>query len=119
MKKIILFAFLALCGCASGYRSISPQRAHFQGETNHSGLRFSYRMGVLSEVRNRKYAKREDRKGIRVVAVRLFNGTDRPLTVGQDIQFYTGDSELIPIDPSIVHAELKQGVPIYLLYLLL
>lgn len=119
MKKIILFTLLVLCGCASGYRSIRPNSTFYQDSDNYSGLEFSYRMGVLSEHRNKKYAKREDKKGIRVVAVKLVNNTNRPLVVGEDFRFYTGNSELVLIDPSIVHAELKQGVPIYLLYLLM
>lgn len=119
MKKTILFALLALCGCASGYKSIKPDITYYQSREDYSGVELSYRMGILSEHRNKKYAKREDKKGIRVVAVRLMNNTNSPLVVGEDFRFYTGDSELPLLDPSIVHAELKQGVPIYLLYLLL
>ena len=119
MKRSILFCLLFLCGCASGYRSIKPSATYYQATNDYSGLTFSYRMGVLREHRNNKYAKREDKKGIRVVAVKLVNNSGRPFVVGEDFRFYTGDSELVPLDPSLVHAELKQGVPIYLLYLLL
>lgn len=119
MQKTLSLLTLLLCGCASSYKPITPSANYFQHGDNYSGLEFSYKMGILSERRNRKYAKREDKKGIRVVAVRLANNTGRPLVAGQDFRFFSRESELILLDPQFVHQELKQGVPIYLLYLLL
>jgi hypothetical protein len=119
MKTTLFVLCFLLCGCASSYRSIRPTGSYFPLSNEYSGLGFSYKMGVLAEHRNRKYAKREDKKAIRVVAVRIVNNTDKPMTVGQDFRFYSGNSELVLLDPYLVHRELKQGVPIYLLYLLL
>jgi hypothetical protein len=117
MRTLIIISALVLGGCASGYHSLKPGASYFQSATDYYGVDFSYRMGVLREYRNKKYAKREDKKAIRVVSVKLVNHTNEPLVVGEDFRFYSGDSELVLINPNVAHSELKQGVPIYLLYL--
>jgi hypothetical protein len=119
MRNLIVMLTCLLCGCASGYRPLKPTSSYFQGSTDYAGLEFSYRMGVLREHHNRKYANKEDKRAIRVVAVKLVNTSGSDLTVGEDFLFYSGDSELKLLDPSMIHSELKQGVPLYLLYLLL
>src|SRR5688500_10215481 len=119
MRTLIIVSTLLLVGCASGYHSLRPSTNYFQNPQDYDGVEFSYRMGILREYRNKKYAKREDKKAIRVVSVKLINQTNEPLVVGEDFRFYSGNSELVLIDPYIAHSELKQGVPIYLLYLLL
>jgi hypothetical protein len=120
MKKLLLFVLMPLLvGCASGYRSLRPNSDYYPASRDYSGLEFSYKMGVLRERHNNKYAKREDKTAIRVVAVKLANNTGGSLVVGEDFKFYSGGSELVLLDPALVHTQLKQGVPIYLLYLLL
>src|SRR5688500_17144544 len=120
MKKILLILlFPLLFSCASSYKSLRPTSNYYPATKDYSGLEFSYRMGVLRDRRNNKYAKREDRNGIRLVAVKLVNNTATGLTVGKHFNFYSGNSRLVLVDPHIIHKELKQGVPIYLLYLLL
>lgn len=119
MRILVLLLSLVFFGCASGYRSLRPTSTYYQTTSEVSGLEFSYRMGVLSEHRNKKYAKREGIKAIRVVAVKLVNNSGQTLVVGEDFRFFSGNSEVVLLEPRIVHRELRQGVPIYLLYLLL
>jgi hypothetical protein len=119
MRKLLIASIFLLGGCASGYRPITPNSTYYQTHSDNSGFEFSYKMGVLSERHNRKYAKREDKKAIRVVSVKLVNATDKSMVVGEDFRFFSGNSEVVLLDPYLVHRELKQGVPIYLLYLLL
>ena len=120
MKKSIFILILPLLfSCASSYKPLRPSTHHYPASRDYSGLEFSYKMGVLQERRNKKYAKREDMKAIRLVAVKLVNNTASALTVGKHFNFYSGGSPLVLLEPPLVHAELKQGVPIYLLYLLL
>lgn len=117
MRTLIIISALVLGGCASGYHSLKPSTNYFQNGTEYYGVEFSYRMGVLREHGNKKYGKREDKKAIRVVSVKLVNHTNEPVVVGEDFRFYSGNSELVLINPYVAHRELKQGVPIYLLYL--
>lgn len=119
MKAYILLASLLLLSCASSYKQIRPNSSNYQSSTNYSGVDFAYRLSVLRETGNKKYAKREDKKAIKLASVKLTNTTDKPLIVGEDIVIYSGNSKAVLLDPPTLHRELKQGVPIYLLYLLL
>jgi hypothetical protein len=83
------------------------------------GLSFAYKYDVLLEKGNKKYSRKENNKKIKLVAVRITNYTDYTLKVGEDINFYSGNKELIPIDPNIIKKEIKQYTGSYLLYLLL
>ena len=80
---------------------------------------FSYKYDVLAETKNKKYAKKETKNKVKVLAVRFTNETDRPLTIGEDLLLYSGNTMITPMDPEAVVMSLKQNVPIYLLYLLL
>lgn len=115
-----MFLILAiLAGCASSYKPLSPDRTHYSNTAKTDYLDFSYKLGVLREHGNKKYAKREDRKAIRIASVRITNNSQRSFVIGNDVLFYTGSSQLVLLDPSTLHKELKQGVPEYLLFLLL
>ena len=67
----------------------------------------------------KKYAKKEFKKQIDVVAIQITNNSQRDLTFGKDVKLTKYDGqELLIINNNQVHSSLKQGVPIYLLYLL-
>lgn len=116
---ILVVAALTLLSCASTYKPIRPDATYYSNSSRNKNVDFSYKMGVLREMGNKKYAKREDSKGIRLTAVKIKNNTDRPLTVGTDLHFVSGNLDLILIEPGVLHKQLKQGVAGYLLYLLL
>jgi hypothetical protein len=119
MRFILLMVPCLLFSCASSYKPLQPNYSLYSNTTKLEGIDFSYRLGVLREKGNKKYAKREDRKAIRLASVKITNNTPSAFVIGQDVGFYTGNSEFILLDPKTLHKELKQGVPEYLLYLLL
>lgn len=123
MKIKLLLTWLTILlmfsGCASTYKPIVPKRVNYAAHELSEGLSFSYRYDVLSESGNKKYAKREKKNSIKLVAVRLTNNSGSVINVSRDVSFFVGDSEIIPCSPDIVKNELKQGVAVYLLYLLL
>lgn len=53
-----------------------------------------------------------------LVAVKITNTTGRPLKFPEDIALQAGNQDIMLLDPQFIHSKLKQGVPIYLLYLL-
>jgi hypothetical protein len=110
---------LMFSSCASTYKSLKPSSSYFGNTDEVNGVKFSYKQGVLAETGNKKYAKREVSKAIKVVSVKIINNSSKDLVIGQNAKFYTGSSELRLIEPTTVHQQLKQGVPVYLLYLLL
>lgn len=122
MKKTLIIPLLIAVvlsgGCASNYRSISPQTNYFNATEKTSELEFSYRYNVLQEKGNKKYAKRENKKGIRLVAVKITNNTEGPIRFPEDAHLYAGNRPIQLLESEFIHSKLKQGVPIYLLYLL-
>lgn len=53
------------------------------------------------------------------MAVKIENNTGKDLQIGKTLHFYSGENAIYPMEPRLVHKELKQGVPIYLLYSLI
>jgi hypothetical protein len=116
---IVLSCLLFMASCASTYKPLRPDVTYFQSSTSGSEIDFSYKLGVLREHKNKKYAKREDKNAIRVASIRIINNTDKEFTIGKEVFFYSGNSEAYLLSPELLHKDLKQGVAIYLLYLLL
>ncbi|AKD05299.1 hypothetical protein POKO110462_13615 [Pontibacter korlensis] len=56
---------------------------------------------------------------VQVVAVKITNNTGRVLDGSQDLKFYVGQQQVMPMAPEIVHNLIKQSTPSHLLYLLL
>jgi len=79
----------------------------------------SYKYEVLREYGNKKYAKKEFKKGLKVVAVKITNNTDTTIFIGQDVGIYSGENQLRLIDPMAIKNTIKQSVVAYLPYLLL
>ncbi len=116
---ILITISLSFFGCASTYHYIEPELLDYRTNDINEGISFSYMYDVLYKVGNRKYAKHEKLNSVKLVAVKLTNNTDSTLNIAQDISFYSGDRNIYPLEPTLVKNELKQGVPIYLLYMLL
>jgi hypothetical protein len=108
-----------LCSCATSYKQIQPSTLTYSGSSSEGGVTLGYRYDVLREKGNKKYAKRESLRGIRVIAVKIANNSSTALTIGQNCSLMSAVGPVSIVDPSVVHVQLKQGVPIYLLYLLM
>jgi hypothetical protein len=119
MRFILFLLPVFMIGCASSYKPLRPNASLYTNNASVDGIDFSYRLGILRETGNKKYAKREDSKAIRLSSVKITNNTDQPVTVGKDIMFYSGDSPINLLEPKTVHRELKQGVAEYVLFFLL
>ncbi|MCB2377746.1 hypothetical protein LGH70_09150 [Hymenobacter sp. BT635] len=115
-------ALLFATGCAGGYTAIRPTTvtSYTSVTSANSPVEFSYQYGALSiHGRNKKYNKKERKRGYQTVAVKVKNNTDQELNFSRDLELYFGDRPVAPV-PSVQAAnDLKQGVAIYLLYLLL
>ena len=78
-----------------------------------------YRYAVLADKGNRKYAKKEAKTGIKLVALSLTNKTDKELAFGKNMRLFSGEIETPIVEHDIVARSLKQIAPGYLGYLLL
>ncbi|MES2732537.1 MAG: hypothetical protein V4714_12340 [Bacteroidota bacterium] len=122
MKKhlfVSLFFALSLIftGCASSYNSINPKTFAYSNNLTESNVDFSYRFAILRAKGNKKYAKKEERTGIKVIAVKITNNSGGDLILGENFNIFSGIRPLIPMEPAATYRHLKQGVAIYLLYL--
>jgi hypothetical protein len=108
----------ALGGCASSYKPIIPENINYTAKTTSDDVLLEYKYDVLLERGNKKYAKREKKKLMQVAAVKITNNSNETLTLGENAVFMAGNNSFTPLEPTITHSQLKQGVPIYLLYLL-
>lgn len=114
---IIAIAIL-FTNCAATYRQINPQSINYSSHDLQDGISFSYQYDVLRLKNNKKYAKKEQKRNVRIIAVKITNNTDSVITMGKDAIFYSGQNEVIPMTPFSSKESIKQYAAGYLPYLL-
>lgn len=117
IKITFLFiAFASLIGCASGYKMIKPNTINYVSTNESKGVKLEYKYDLL----DKKYAKKEIKKGVKLVAVKITNNSDKDLMFGSDIKLtYENEKEIIILEREKVFKTLKQIPATYLFYLLL
>lgn len=113
----LLLLFVFFCGsCASGYKTINPPTLNYLSNSSDKSVSMDYKYNLLPK----KYAKKEFKNKIKLIAVKFTNNSGRDLIFGKDIKLVFGNgNEVVLIGADDVFAELKQQTPLYLLYLLL
>ena len=112
----LLIGILSLTSCASGYQMIQPERINYVSSKQTEDVKLEYKYNLL----NKKYSKKEYKKGVQLVSVKITNNSDRDLMFGRDIKLaYTNGSEIDPMEREAVFRSLKQSEASYLWYLLL
>ncbi len=108
-------------GCAGSYSLIRPKNISSYTTSQSVGpVDMAYQFDALRlGGSNKKYVKKETKRGYHVVAVRVTNNWDREVNFTRDLNLFYGDRPVLPVPAAIATQDLKQGVPIYLLYLLL
>ncbi|MGV3588637.1 MAG: hypothetical protein ACO1OF_16650 [Adhaeribacter sp.] len=117
LPVFLLSLSLLLSSCASSFKSIDPHKMTFNFTDNTGDVQFSYSYNVLEIMRNKKYVKKELKRGMQVVAVRITNNSDKTLRLNDNLKLIVGNNQTVPVDPTIVAQNIKQGTWIYLLYL--
>ncbi|WP_162910423.1 hypothetical protein [Hymenobacter oligotrophus] len=114
-------AFLGLTSCAGSYSPIRPARiATYQSvAAANAPVEFGYKYSALiTNGPNKKYVKKERKQGYQIVAVSVKNNTSADINFSRDLELYFGERPVQAV-PSVQAAnDLKQGVAIYLLYVL-
>ena len=107
-------------GCAGSYSLIRPNNIKTYTPSGSSGpVEMAYQFDALRQNgRNKKYVKKEAKLGYHVVAVRVTNNWDRDVNFSRDLNLIYGDRPIAPVSAAVSARDLRQGVPIYLLYLL-
>lgn len=117
----VVSAAVLLSGCAGSYRAIQPERITSYQPAGRAGdaVDFSYRYSaLLTNGANKKYVKKERKRGYQIVAVQLRNNTSTDLNFSRDLELSFGGRPIQPVSSLQASQDLKQGVAIYLLYIL-
>jgi hypothetical protein len=113
---LLIISCIFASSCASTYKTINPPSIEFPDSEKDAV--FSYRYNVLKESRNRKLMKKEDKRHMRIVAVKIVNTTNQTLLYGTNYKIYSMNREVRVLDPETAAIVIKQKVPPYLFYLL-
>ncbi len=120
MKIIkITFLFIAiasLTSCASGYKMIEPKTINYVSTNETDNVKLEYKYDLL----DKKYAKKEIKKGVKLVAVKITNNSDKDIMFGGNTKLtYENGTEIYVLENDKVFKTLKQSPASYLFYLLL
>ncbi|EMR03644.1 hypothetical protein [Cesiribacter andamanensis] len=117
---LVLTCAVVLSSCAGSYHQIYPRSLEYSYATAaQAPVTLGYRYDVLSQRGNKKFARKEEKNNIQLMAVQLTNNTSTPLVFGRDIQLTNNNVVVNPLPSGLVHKQLKQQAPLFLLYLLM
>lgn len=121
LAGLLLATTLLGSGCAASYTAIMPERiVNTPAASAAAPLSYAYQFDALrARGRNKRYSKREAKKGYRIVALRVTNNTPSDVNFSRDAVLYFGDRPVQPVSPELAAQDIKQGIAIYLLYILL
>lgn len=120
MKSFLIFTLiLVLCSCAATYRPINPKAINYSADDLKDGISISYNYDVLRTTMNNKYAKKEQKKNVRLIAVKITNNTDTAIVINSSAFIYAGENLVNMLSPYVLKHELGQAVPTYIFYALL
>jgi len=84
ITKIFAIAIVfILSGCAASYKPIYPVSLNYDSHQSEDGVELSYKYDVLRQNGNKKYAKKEDKKGVKLVALKITNNTQSVVNIGK------------------------------------
>ncbi len=119
MKSLrILFSICIffLSSCAANYELINPPALKYLSGSTDKAVELNYKYNLLVK----KYAKKETKFGLELVAVKVTNNSGKDLVFGKDVKLiYENGTEIALVEDQKIFDTLKQKAGLYLLYLLL
>jgi len=113
---LLIISIIALTGCASGYKVVKPNKINYVSTNESNDVKLEYKYNLL----NKKYTDKEEKKGVKLIAVKLTNNSSRDLMFGREIKLtYENGSEIFIYENEKVFNMLKQKSMYHLFYLLL
>lgn len=113
---LLIISIFSITSCASGYKRIEPSSIKYISTNQDNGVKLEYKYDLL----DKKYAKKEEKKGVKLVAVKITNESDKDLMFGREIKLtYENGNEIFVMENDKVFKSLKQSPASYLFYLLL
>jgi hypothetical protein len=118
-KLVVIISATFLSGCATSYKRIQPTTLNYNSQFSKNGIDLSYKYDVLREKGNKKYAKKEEKKAVKIVAIKISNNTGDEISVARDLDFFVGQNKVFPLEPQVAQGLIKQHALAYLPYALL
>ncbi|MDR3693419.1 hypothetical protein [Mucilaginibacter sp.] len=116
LKPLALLCAFFLSSCAASYHPINPPALSYLSNSNDKSVSLDYKYNLLPQ----KYAKKETKFSVKLVAVKLTNNSGRDLIFGKDIKLtYGNGSEAVLMENQQVYSALRQKNEYYLFYLIL
>ncbi|HHB52241.1 MAG TPA: hypothetical protein ENK75_04260 [Saprospiraceae bacterium] len=113
---LLITVALTLTNCASGYKMIEPKTINYISANESDGVKLEYKYDLL----DKKYEKKELKKGVKLVAVKITNNSGKDLMFGRDAKLaYENGTEVYVMENEKAFKTLKQSPASYLWYLLL
>ena len=104
---LVIFTVL-MSSCAAIYNPIEPAYLSYELAGNYNGLKLSYRYGILAELNNKRYARKENKQKIKLVVVKIENTSNQALVVGKDFNLISNGQALDFINSAAAYQKLKQ-----------
>ncbi len=119
MRTNIFYLFIAIVlisSCARPYRKINMASIPFKDFREETKINYAVRQGVLYNMKNFFYAKKEQKKNVNLIAFKIINKTELPLNIN-DLLFSCGASvPIMPIKTEEFFNIVKQKAGLYWLY---
>ncbi len=111
-----MIASFLLTSCASWYKTIEPNSLNYVSKSTTESATLKYKYEVL---KNKKYSKKEGKKGVKLVSIAITNHSESDLVFGENaILSYTDDTHALLLDKNEIYNNLKQQGAYHLFYLL-
>lgn len=119
--KTLFFLLISLLvqGCAVDYLPIRIEEIPFYHKVQNSCISYSIQYNTLLIRGNTRYAQKESKHHIKVMAIEFTNLTKKTIHFKKDVIVKIGGIPVSPIPPEVVKAKIHQSVPAYLLHTLL
>ncbi|MCM4159805.1 hypothetical protein FHG64_15765 [Antarcticibacterium flavum] len=117
LKLFSLFSIVILMtSCATRYKAIEPEQLMYNSINMEGDVSLEYKYDVL----RKKYSKKEQKKDVRLVAVKITNRSNRDMIFGDDLRLtYANDNAISLMERDKIFSSLKQKPATHLFYLLL
>lgn len=122
LKKIgyLILVITVMNSCSSTYEMINPDKLYYTSGSSNSSSKNKIAIDYKYDLLNKRYSKKERKKGIKLVAVKITNNSDQDVVLGEDIKLvYNNGEELDILKKENISNLLKQQSMSYALYLLL
>jgi len=95
---------------------IEPKAINYISTNETNNVKLEYKYDLLEK----KYAKKELKKGVKLVAIKITNNSEKDIIFGRDAKLtYENGTEIFVMENDKVFQTLKQSTASYLWYLLL